>query len=397
MIHMRRFTEVEEENLRTLTQLRIEATFVQITATGFQKSILDATEPMRHYFKEHGVHDFGSQPQGPDHKRLIPTILYGDEGCSATTTSFYRPVTKKGDPRIWPRNVTKYCEPDDILAIIFHDGQLRIFNLSRINLSELLDYDRDTPLAVELTACHKEASQISDELLSLMREMSTSWHHTDVLADTGVGRAIEKLLGIDMNCSPLPDYKGIELKSYREKRDGVRSSLFCQVPDWSISKMKSAKEIVDTYGYWKHGSKTYHNTLSCEKINSQGLGLSLYQADRLLTIEEKIQQAERVIKLNDVAAWRLDSLHEKLRQKHHETFWIEVETTIRKGHEYFRPVTVEHTKNPILSQFDTLLDAGYITVDLLLSRSGGHGDTVSFKIKKSAKSLLFPKSKIIHL
>lgn len=394
---MRRFSELEEENLKTLTQLRIEATLVQITATGFQKSILDATEPMRHYFKEHGVHDFDLQPQGPEHKKLMPTTLYGEEDCSNTVTSFYRPITKKGDPRIWPRNVTKYSNPDDILAIIFHDDKLHIFNLSRTNLSDLLDYDRDAPLAVELTACHKEVSQTSDELLNLLREMATSWHRTDVLADTGVGRAIEHLLGIDKNCSPLPDYKGIELKSYREKRNGVRSSLFSQVPDWSISKMKSAKEIVDTYGYWKHGSKTYHNTLSCKKINSQGLGLSLYQTEQLLTIEEKTQQAEKVIRLNDVAAWRLDTLHKRLQQKHHETFWIEVETTIRQGLEYFRPVYVEHTKNPILSQFDTLLDAGYITVDLLLSRSGGHGDTVSFKIKKSAKGMLFPKSKIIHL
>jgi hypothetical protein len=47
-------------------------------------------------------------------------------------------------------------------------------------------------------------------------------------ADTAIGRTLETLLGIDINSSKKPDYKGIELKSYREKR-GNRKNLFAQV------------------------------------------------------------------------------------------------------------------------------------------------------------------------
>lgn len=64
---------------------------------------------------------------------------------------------------------------------------------------------------------------------------------------------------------------------------------------------------------------------------------------------------------------------------------------------------IEHTRNPIVSQFDILLEQSMITVDLLLGRPKVDletgkpkkgGDAVSFKIKKSAARLLFPDSVI---
>ncbi len=50
-----------------------------------------------------------------------------------------------------------------------------------------------------------------------------------------------------------------------------------------------------------------------------------------------------------------------------------------------------------VSQFDTLLDTGYISVDLLLSRPSGNGDTIAFKIKKQARPMLFPENEQIVL
>ena len=102
-------------------------------------------------------------------------------------------------------------------------------------------------------------------------------------------------------------------------------------------------------------------------------------------------QAERK-KTEDIAAWRLMKLHNRLLTKHHETFWIEVENEINDGKEYFRYKQVEHTKNPNVGQFDVLLEQNLITVDLLLCRPSGNGDTYSFKIKKKGMPLLFPES-----
>ena len=74
------------------------------------------------------------------------------------------------------------------------------------------------------------ADRISEELLALLMDYQNVWIDTDLKADTAIGRQIESLLGIDMNASKLPDYKGIELKSFRSKRPSIKKNLFCKAP-----------------------------------------------------------------------------------------------------------------------------------------------------------------------
>lgn len=402
MIHMRPFNEFEENNLTFLAQKSIEFTLVQITATGYKKSILDATEPMRQYFKDKGMHNYENQAQGQIYKVVLDSCILDESSAFQTNVSLYRPETKKGDPRIWVSKLTKYCEPDDILMMIYYSKKLFVVNLTKTDIKKVCSYSIMTPLKKLISAFHLEVMGVSLELTDKLRELAKRWHSADILADTGVGRAIENLLGIEMNSSKLPDYKGIELKSFRDKRPNIRSTLFCQVPDWRISRLKSAKEIVKEYGYTREGVLTYQNTLYCTKLNSQNLGLTLYQLDELLAIEEKEirltkEGFTKYSKVTDVALWRLPILHDRLLEKHHETFWIEVESVENKGKEFFRPILVEHTKNPVVAQFDNLLETGYISVDLLLSRPSGNGDTIAFKINKKARPMLFPESEKILL
>lgn len=396
---MRPFNSFEERNLRFLTQNSVECAFIQITETGYCKSILDATAPVRQYLLDCGLHDYESQKQGPEYKVKIETVILDDFSAYRTTTSLYRPRTKTGDPRIWPSGITKFCEADDILALICIDGRLYVVNISSVDIARVCSSSIATPLKSFVSICRSEALSVSAELTELLRDIAKKWHRAEVLADTGIGRTIESMLGIEMNSSKLPDYKGIELKSFRAERPNIRKCLFTQVPDWKLSRLHSAREIVEEYGYPVDGWLTYQNTVSCLAPNSQNLGLTLYQADEALAIEEKRKMARKpvFVKVADVALWRLPVLHQRLLSKHHETFWIEVETKIEHGRELFRPIMAEHTKNPIVSQFDNLLDAGYITVDILLARPSGNGDTFSFKMKKEAAGLLFPDSEQISL
>lgn len=191
-----------------------------------------------------------------------------------------------------------------------------------------------------------------------------------------------------MNSDKTPDYKGIELKSHREKRSSKKNVLFTQTPDWDLSVMKSGRDIVAKYGYFtEDGKKTYQNTVQCTLPNSQMLYLNVNYLDELLELQAQLQKKE------DVVVWRLMKLHNRLLTKHHETFWIEVENETHNGKEFFRYKEVEHTKNPNVGQFDILLEQNLITVDLLLCRPSGNGDTYSFKIKKKGMPLLFPESK----
>lgn len=404
MIHMRAFNKFELNNLAYLTSQSIEYTLVQITATGYNKSILDATEPMRQYFKDRGMHDYSTQQQGTENKVFIRTTILDELNAVSTTSSLYRPVTKKGDPRIWTYKVKKYCAPNDILMMVYRSEMLYVVNVSKIDIRNVCVSPIVSPLKDLIVLSRSEETSTAIELIGLLRDMALEWHPVDVLADTGVGRAIESLLGIEMNSSKLPDYKGIELKSAREKSPNIRTTLFCQVPDWSKSKLKSAREIVAKYGYIRGNNKNkmYQNTLKTTCINSQNLALSLYQMEEILAIEEKREKLIKsgnisISKVNDVALWELPVLHRRLLEKHHETFWIDVETKKEKGMEFFRPITIDHTKNPVVSQFDSLLGAGYISVDLSLGRPGAGGDTVAFKMSKKSRPLLFPGNELITL
>lgn len=158
----------------------------------------------------------------------------------------------------------------------------------------------------------------------------TDWMPAEILADTGIGRTVEAILGINMNPSKAPDYKGIELKSHREA-SRVRNTLFTQAPEWAISRLKSGKAIVEEYGYIPKGyiHKSLHVTLTANRPNPQRLGLLVQPQLGLLEADEFSHIALEdgsFRKINDVAAWQLMNLHERLLTKHHETFWIDAET-----------------------------------------------------------------------
>ena len=161
-----------------------------------------------------------------------------------TTTSLYRPVTKKGDPRLWVNKVrgVEFLRANDIFALITHRDILFAVNLSTVEISKVCLSPIHTPLKDLILELSREKNSVSDELLGLIKDRMTDWMPAEVLADTGIGRTVESILGIEMNPSKNPDFKGIELKSHRET-SRVRNTLFTQTPEWAISRLKSGKAI----------------------------------------------------------------------------------------------------------------------------------------------------------
>ena len=387
MVNMRPFTTFEQENLKFLVNHNVQFTQVEVTPTGLGKGILDSTAPMRAFFLDNNIHNYGEQQQGPEFKVTRNACILTETAQCPTKASFYRPNTKKGDPRMWIYGLGSYTKGNDIHVLFWYDEMLYAINITRINIKECYNSPIITPLQDVIKSINIEGNSISDELLGRFRSVKDQWFESEVTADTGIGRTIESFLGISMNSDKTPDYKGIELKSHREKRSSKKNVLFTQTPDWDISALKSGREIVEKYGYFTaEGKKTYQNTVQCSPPNSQLLFLNINQIEELLEL-----QAEKKPK-EDVAVWRLMKLHQRLLTKHHETFWIEVENQFNDGKEYFRYKQIEHTKNPNVGQFDILLEQNLITIDLLLCRPSGNGDTYSFKIKKKGMPLLFPES-----
>ena len=86
------------------------------TATGCKKSIMDATLSFRDFLRESGIHEYSTQKQGV--KEYVSANFVLPDNCIKSKASLYRPVTKKGDPRIWFSRLTRYCRPTDLLAVV---------------------------------------------------------------------------------------------------------------------------------------------------------------------------------------------------------------------------------------------------------------------------------------
>lgn len=400
MIHMREYNSFEKRNVQFLVNKGIDYATIQITQTGINKSTLDATAPVRAFFKEHGIHDYERQAQGPANKVFKETYILTETGFFKTQTALYRPVTKQGDPRLWIYGFTKYAHPDDIFAMIENKGILYVIILTQIDIEKAFKLSIKTMLKDLISDMSHMVSSVSGELLGLIKDRMSDWTLSEVMADTGIGRTIESCLGIAMNSSKAPDYKGIELKSFREFSKTKRAALFTQSPNWQLSKLKNAKEICAKYGYerFNDGVKRLNITLRALKPNPQRLALNVNLLKDLLEANEYLPDIDHegaFKKVDDVVVWQMVALHRALLEKHHETFWVDVENRVEDGREWFRVKNILHTKNPIVNQFDILMEQGHITVDFLLCRSKdgkSRGNTYSFKIEKSYRKLLFPQS-----
>lgn len=391
---MRQLSSLELNRIRLLTENSVEVTLIEPTKNGLEKSIMDATGPVRDYLKARNIHDYYSQKQGPQDKIYITASFIKSDLFIQSTASLYRPVTKKGDPRIWFKGLGSYANANDILGIIEFEGVLYVLNITQIDIENILKSKFVNPFIELVNAINKNSNAIAEELLYKLKKIAAMGFVPALLnADTAVGRTLETLLKIPINSSRKPDYKGVELKAFRDKRSN-RKNLFTKVADWKDSKFKNSEEILNNFGYLRENVFRLYCTVSTLVRNSQGLILKVNnQTSQLIENSSKNE-------IGDFLAWNLETLHKSLLEKHNETFWIKTQSEMQDGKEYFHYKAAEHTKKPIISQFDILLEQGKITVDHLikLNENGGVKEKgPSFKLRPDALSLLFPPSKVYLL
>lgn len=391
---MRQLTTLEINRIKLLTEKSVELCLIEPTGTGLEKSIMDATGSVRTYLKVNNIHDFELQKQGQESKIQINSFLISANELVNSVASLYRPNTKKGDPRIWFKGLGAYSTANDILGIIAFEGKMYVLNITQLDLHQLIESKISNPLQDLVNEINQISNEVAEELLILLNKIAAKGPVPAMLqADTAIGRTLETLLGIGINSSKKPDYKGIELKSYRDKR-GNRKNLFAQVPDWNLSKFKSSAEILNAFGYSRGEDFKLYCTVSTLVRNSQGLKLKMDNE-----ISQLIENSDKS-SAGDFVVWGLETLHKRLLEKHNETFWIAADSITIGGKEHFQYKKVEHTKKPIVSQFDILLEQGIITLDHLIKRKPT-GSVVEkgpiFKIKPNALDLLFPPSRSYSL
>lgn len=356
---------------------------IEVTETQLKKSIIDANDSIRRALGIAGIHDFASQPQGPDHKAVIDVERFEGGEPRRGAMSLYRPVTKQGDPRLWIYGATEWLVPGEIVALACTDDRVFVVSLADADFDEALYYITDELLY------EGDVSSIASELLEKLRRIAASGPVASPRSgDTAIGAALEAALGIAQNSSKAPDYKGIELKSKRRAAN-VRSSLFACVPDWSMSPCKSSAEILDRYGYERDGIRRLYCQVNAGHANSQGLRLRI---DHDIAMMTEVHGNGRG-PVSDVAIWPLQRLESRLLAKHRETFWVTASTSWVDGREYFQLHEVEHTREPQAAALAFLIDDDVVSMDHLIKRDAKGSVTEKgplFKMDRSQLAMLFP-------
>lgn len=385
---MRRLSGNERDSLAALTSYGVDSALLEVTETGLQKSIMDATRAVRELLVDYELHDYDRQAQGTDSKVILPAIVFSGDSDRDAKASLYRPQTKQGDPRIWFYGLKGQANPFDILTLVPNAGTLLLINLTQVPAGRI----KEGRLGAILTAMSRPEGSAADELLEKLRALANAGPLESVMAgqsDTAIGRTLEAALGIEMNSSKAPDYKGIELKASRRRRAtrSVRKTLFAQVPDWSRSKLKSSAEILDAFGYARGEDFKLYCTVNSANVNSQGLSFEVQpEAGDLWEVSNQAA-------MDKFAVWSLETLRGRLASKHAETFWVTARPEILGRREWYHLERVLHTRKPVLSQLDSLLDQGVITMDHLIKRTqtgAAREKGPLFKIGGPDLPLLFP-------
>lgn len=381
----------------------INVAFFVPTETGYKKSIMDATASVRALLLDENIHDYESQQQGPLNKVLLPAHFVFPDKVINSTASLYRPITKKGDPRIWFKDLRKYCLPYNLLALVVILKDIYVVNLSNKAIRD--SFLSRSDVYQLLYASQRALLAVAEELLGKLHNIHAMGYLPSITkGDPGVGDTLEHALGIQRNNSKLPDYKGIELKTWRGIKDGKkkdnRSTLFTKVPDGGLSY----REILEKYGKIqipKGKDKPrlqLYETFRATRVNAYDLILDLDSNNDQLLIDHVNPDS---LKKTYVSSWLMRNLRTALLQKHHETFWIGASSIVHNGIEMFRYDRVTHTKKPNVSLLEPLLENGTITVDLAAHidlenhKYRDHG--VLFKIKHDDLHLLLGSIDIYNL
>jgi hypothetical protein len=386
---MREFSQVEKERIDLLIQNSVEVSLLSPQVSEFEKSQIIVSSALLEYLRKNEIYDFEKEESKTNDYDNAAYI----KGYSLVNLSWYILSTSHLPNRygIWFKQLQVYAKPNDILGVIALDRRIYILNITEIDIKSFVADAFSNPINEIVRAARNEKDNTSIELLGKLRAIADQGPiAADLMADTAVGRMLEKLLGLKINSLKKPDYKGIELKAFRENREN-RFTLFAQVPNWEFCNLKSSAEILNRFGYKRGLDHKLYCTLSTSVRNSQGLMLRVDKEKHWLVENSKDPECE------DIAVWALQSLHKNLINKHYETFWVGFKSQIKDEKEYLTLSKIIHTQRPFPGQFNALIEQGIITLDHLIKKVAS-GKVVEkgplFKIERDSLRLLFSQCKV---
>lgn len=380
---------------------RKDFALIRMTETMLDKSIIDASFEIRSVLKDADIVNYSMLGKGPSYKLIKESYILESENLKEAKVSYYRPVTKNGDPRFWVYGLKKVVKENDLVYFTVFEN-----NLLSIPLNENVDNFEETIekyFSKEIKEDIEIANNIVDELigkLSVIKEKGwiESVNLTGKVNPRDAGDTLEREVGIEANNLVSPDYMGeIEIKT-KVSKTGTSDTLFSCVPNWDISEIKTSREMILKYGYPSRKEK-YSGYLDLyvtvnNKPNNQGLYLENID-DEYLLAQNYFKEGVNA----ETCKWEYSNLKSRLLSKHPKTVWIVAEHKKIDGINYFYYHKLEFTQNPIFSQFLLLISQGDLTFDwrgrVKPDGTGYKDKGHAFRLKPKKRHFLFGETKEI--
>ena len=194
------------------------------------------------------------------------------------------------------------------------------------------------------------------EFVERLREIKAMGYvETHRNADTGIGKTLEDLLGIEENNIPGPDAAGVELKSARSNSGSLTTLFTKEPPRGNQHRPLWGQEMIRELGYIDDEDRpALKVTIEPDVPNSQGFYL-----DYTDSAVEIVNEDGGVC-----AIYPLEWLQEKFEQKFPQLVMVFAETEMRDDREYFHYDEAYHLDGFDGNEFLNLMREGDITVDL---------------------------------
>jgi len=338
---------------------RNEYALTRMTETMIVKSTIDASRPIVKILNDSNIFNFDAAIDGE--KNYINTLVFNEDGVNDYKTSFYRPKAKPGkpgDPRFWPWGFKDVVVEGTLVYVTNVNEKLIIIPLTAENCSAKNLEQAHGPIEFEF--------YILNELITKLKVIGNRWIRScspNKKNPKDVGDTLESAIGIEVNNLREADYKGeVEIKT-KLLSSKTADTLFSQVPDWELSPIKSVKDMILTYGYnSRHikrvGYKDLFVTVS-NNPNPQGLYLEVDYSNEQVHQYYNNNGSTPVL----TAVWTFNKLKSRINEKHPKTAWLLAEEGVIDNAIHFKYSKLEISKNPIFSQFLSLIEQGIVRFD----------------------------------
>lgn len=362
-----------------------EFVLIRMTPTMLKKSIIDASEPFRMLLKENLGIDYKIMRQGRQNGLSKEVEILADGNFTTRKISYYRPETKKGDPRFWISLLNKVVTAFDLLLLTVWEGKLYAIPLS----GDINDFKNriNTIFKVDLNQLPEAVLELQQKTKDIFNQ---GWIKTLRGGDTGVGYTFESLLGIEANSNKAPDYKGIELKCSRQNNTTLQT-LFAKTPNYA-ELTNNRTSLVKDYGYWDNENKRYalYITINAIQENSKGWKIVLDSEEEKLFITKEGKK---------IVFYDYNTLRESLAEKHKQTIFIKALSTNRNSkndpNETFLYESAIYCEESSFISFISLIEEGKISLDFAIHHNPQTGKTRDhgflWRIGKQYIPMLFKK------